>query len=177
VSSRLLPPNATAAERALAETVGRVSDIPVPVGDSWDPQTCPAALLPWLAWALSVDLWGASWSDAIKRQVIAEMMTLHRHRGTPWAVERALIITGAPNARVSEWFEYGGVPYRFKVLVDVAGSDISPDLENSIMHTIDRYKNQRSWLDAIEYSLATEGQVPVLTLGVQFSEVITVYPL
>ena len=42
----LLPPNATALERALASVIARISDVPVPIGDLWNPARCPAPLLP-----------------------------------------------------------------------------------------------------------------------------------
>ena len=59
----------------------------------------------------------------------------------------------------------------------MAGEAVDAKLEANIMHTIERYKNKRSWLDAVEYSLSTEGHVPAWTVGVQFSEIITVFSL
>ena len=47
----ILPPNATALERALADAGARLSDVPVVVRELWNPDACPAAHLPWLAWA------------------------------------------------------------------------------------------------------------------------------
>jgi P2-related tail formation protein len=52
----LLPPNVSGLERALEQASARVGDIPVPIDPLWNPATCPARLLPWLAWALSVGL-------------------------------------------------------------------------------------------------------------------------
>lgn len=174
--SSQLPPNATPQEVALAEAIGRVGDVPVPNGSLWDPATCPAALLPWLAWALSVDVWVADWSDDIKRAVIAESLLLHRRKGTPWAVERALVVAGAPNALVQEWFEYGGQPGYFKVMIDIQGQDISNALEARLLATVNGFKNVRSWLDLLEYSLSAMGAVPSLALGLQSSEIVTIYP-
>ena len=45
----LLPPNAGEMERNLSKAVARLSDIPMMVRKSWNPDTCPAELLPWLA--------------------------------------------------------------------------------------------------------------------------------
>ena len=47
----LLPRNATGAERAIEGATARVGAVPTPFRDLWNPDTCPAALLPWLAWA------------------------------------------------------------------------------------------------------------------------------
>jgi len=177
MSDRLLPPNATDQETALeAAMAARIEAVPVPLGTLWNPRTCPEALLPWLAWALSVDHWDPTWSAGIKRDVIAESIRLHRHKGSPWAVERALVVTGAPNATVEEWFEYGGDPGFFRVRIDIEGEDVSSELEARLLKTIERFKNVRSWLDRIEYNLAVTGAVPVIGCGLQSSEIVTVYP-
>lgn len=58
----LLPPNATELERALELLIdARIGDISTPLRDLWSAENCPEALLPWLAWALSVDQWSADW--------------------------------------------------------------------------------------------------------------------
>jgi len=57
-SANLLPPNATQAERALSQAIV-ARPLPVDITALWDADRCPAALLPWLAWALSVVEWKA----------------------------------------------------------------------------------------------------------------------
>jgi len=57
----LLPPNATALEHAADAAMARIADVNVPIRDLWNPDLCPEALLPWLAWALSVEPWDADW--------------------------------------------------------------------------------------------------------------------
>lgn len=98
----LLPPNATVLERALEAVTVRGSEIPVPVGDTWNPATCPAALLPWLAWSLSVDDWEVEWTDERKREVIAASIAIHRRKGTVWAIRRALQVAGLGDATLIE---------------------------------------------------------------------------
>ena len=51
----LLPHNASPQERAIEAATARLADVPVPLRDLWNPETCPAELLPWLAWAFGVD--------------------------------------------------------------------------------------------------------------------------
>lgn len=53
----LLPPNNTPQERALEATTARISDIPVPLRQLYNPDTCPINLLAWLGWQLSTDSW------------------------------------------------------------------------------------------------------------------------
>ena len=81
--SSLLPPNATTAERALERAITEaVGSIPVPVRELWHADTCPAPLLPWLAAALSVDVWDAAWPEQAKRDAIRASFLVHRHKGT-----------------------------------------------------------------------------------------------
>jgi phage tail P2-like protein len=88
--SELLPPNATALERAVTVAQRHLSELPVDTRHIRNPATCPAPLLPFLAWELSVDEWNPAWGDDVKRRVIAESISVHRRKGTRGAVRRAL---------------------------------------------------------------------------------------
>ncbi|NJR20501.1 MAG: phage tail protein I [Hyphomonadaceae bacterium] len=101
----LLPLNSTTLERAI-ETALKL-DLPVRTGDLWNPQACPAQLLPWLAWALSVDTWDANWPEAIQRRVIANSPAVHRAKGTRAAVIAALDSLMV-KAGIIEWWQPGG---------------------------------------------------------------------
>jgi phage tail P2-like protein len=117
MADHLLPPNATKFEIALSETLERITDIPVPVDTLWDPERCPASHLPWLAWALSVDVWDPAWPEAVKRRMLAASPEIHRLKGTRGAVERALAALGAVT-EITEWFETTpkGTPGTFDVI-------------------------------------------------------------
>lgn len=86
----LLPASSTAWERAVEEAGATFEMLPVPVGDIWNPETCPEHMLPWLAASLSIDLWRAEWPAWKKRQVIRESIQLARIKGTRAALERYL---------------------------------------------------------------------------------------
>ena len=112
--SDLLPQNATAAERALSEAIARVSSVPVVVRQVWNPDACPAEILPWLAWAFSVDEWDPAWTDAQKREVIRQSVKIHSKKGTVEAVKTAVnAIFGT--STVLEWYEFDGEPHTFKI--------------------------------------------------------------
>ena len=117
MSNSLLPPNATLLERNLEHAISAATSIPVTINALWDPDRCPAELLPWLAWAYSVDQWRDGWSEKIKRQTIKEAFVIHQHKGTPFAVQHALNALGI-KTQVSEWWEDGvnGQPGTMKVL-------------------------------------------------------------
>jgi len=119
----LLPPNATPLERALEAVGARIVDISAPA-DIDDPLTCPAELLPWLAWGLSVDTWDADWSEADKRAAVAGSIELHRRKGTRASVEIVLArfdqLIG-----IIEWHETAprGVPHTFDVVIPMVTAD------------------------------------------------------
>ncbi len=100
----LLPPNATPQETAIEAATARIADVPVPNASLWTPATCPAALLPWLAWALSVDEWDGTWPEERQRAVIAASVGVHRRKGTRGAVVAALAAAGYGDATVVERF-------------------------------------------------------------------------
>lgn len=59
-----------------------------------DPANCPAELLPWLAYALSVDVWNDKWPESTKRAVCANSLEMHRFKGTHGGVVDALAALG-----------------------------------------------------------------------------------
>lgn len=55
--SRLLPTGSSPLEVAAAKACAEIEKTPVSIRELWNPDTCPANLLPWLAWSFSVDRW------------------------------------------------------------------------------------------------------------------------
>lgn len=113
----LLPPNSTQLERDLEQVIANAIDIEVHIQDLWDPYKCPFKLLPWLAWAYSVDHWEDSWPEHIKRDVVANSFEIHQHKGTPYALQRALDSLGI-RTNMLEWWEANanGQPGTMKIL-------------------------------------------------------------
>ncbi len=98
----LLPPNATPQERALEAATARLGDVPAPLRDVWNPDTCPAQLLPWLAWAFGVDEWDAAWSDEAKRNTIRNAVAIQRRKGSVWSIKRAIADAGYGDSQLIE---------------------------------------------------------------------------
>ena len=88
--------------------------------------------------------WSLTTSEAERRSLIKNAIELHRHKGTPWAIENALLTIGLV-AQVEEWFEYSGTPGHFRVVLESA--EMSPERTDLILSLINKYKNVRSWLD------------------------------
>ncbi|MDA0782422.1 MAG: phage tail protein I [Proteobacteria bacterium] len=116
MADSILPPNSSKLERDIEELGGkkRIDAVENPVGTLWNPESVPAKILPYLAWALSVDTWEDDWSDEIKRLVIASSVEVHRKKGTVGAVKKAIAATGI-DVEFFEWFENGGTPHTFSI--------------------------------------------------------------
>ena len=163
----LLPPNAADQERAIDLAIARLENIPAPLRTLWRPDECHSDLLPWLAWALSVDEWSDSWSDAVKRTAIAASMALHSTKGTPYAVKAALEMVGFTNVLIQEGaLNFYTAEYSYDGEIDY-GSDTTwplftvhlnagrPNAETValIRRMIDKYKNSRSVLENLNYAV------------------------
>ena len=88
--SRLLPTGSSPLEIAAAKACAEIEKTPVSIRELWNPDTCPANLLPWLAWAFSVDRWDEKWPEATKRAVIRDAYFIHCHKGTVGAIRRVV---------------------------------------------------------------------------------------
>lgn len=92
-----------------------------------------------------------SWYDydfqlETKRRVIAAAFSVLRHLGTAGAMKTAICAIW-PDSTVEEWFEYGGDPYYFRVLLNANEPGQEPIAFDKIDKTVQLYKNERSWLE------------------------------
>jgi len=119
----LLPPNATPLERAFDRLVAqRLGAIETALRDFWSAERCPEAMLPWLAWALSVDQWDPAWPLRIRRARVAAAIAVHRRKGTLAAVRDAIASLGGLIS-VREWFQTDppGEPHTFALTAALSG--------------------------------------------------------
>lgn len=172
----LLPKNATEQELALEAATARLENIPVPIGDLWNPDKCPVELLPWLAWAMSVDYWNDTWTEQQKRQVVKSSYQVHARKGTIGALREALQAVGF-KLSVIEWFNDTpqGAPYTFKIEVEATGRMLENPVYDEIEKIVEVTKNVRSHLSQIIAVATTQG-VAAAHFAVQISEEITVVP-
>ncbi|MDR7101459.1 phage tail protein I [Croceicoccus sp. BE223] len=122
---QILPPNATTLEKALEMLIGaRVGAIGAPLRDIWSPWDCPEDLLPWLAWALSIDSWDATWPLRIRRARIAAAIAVQRRKGTTRSIQDVVASFGG-HVVMREWFEQDppGEPHTFTLTVSISGND------------------------------------------------------
>lgn len=172
----LLPPNATDLERALDLASASLGEIPVQVREVWNPDTCPAELLPWLAWAFSVDEWQDDWTESERREVIKSSLYVHKKKGTLAALKRAVAPLGYI-IRVIEWFEESpqGVPYTFRLEVAVTDKGVNETIYQQLERLIQTYKNVRSQMLKLTIKAEVTGRA-FFAAGLMSGIDTTVYP-
>ncbi|EBG7759403.1 phage tail protein I, partial [Salmonella enterica] len=82
MNNDLLPPSASGFMRSTEQASTRLDAIPVDLRKLWNSDECPVALLPYLAWALSVDRWDKNWPEETKRKTIKASWEIHQKKGT-----------------------------------------------------------------------------------------------
>lgn len=142
----LLPPNSTALERAVEQLQARSATVAVPLRELWNPDTCPAPLLPWLAWTLSLDGWQPYWPESIKRSRIRMAVEIQRRKGTAKSV-RDVVRSFGSSLALREWWqtEPMGEPHTFDVTLTL-GSGVPKTIEyqNDVIAELERTKPVRS---------------------------------
>lgn len=174
MNSTLLPPSSTAWMRSTEAATARLSGITVAIRTLWTPTTCPVDLLPYLAWALSVDRWDKDWPAERKIAVIQRSYWLHRRKGTRAAVRRVIEDMGF-SATFAEWFDVGDQPGTFRLEVDVNEIGITPKTLDELNRLIGDAKPVSRHLSQMTISARSSG---VVWAGVVLfdGEEISVYP-
>ena len=70
---------------------------------------------------------------------------------------RVLEILGL-NGKVSEWFEYGGLPYHFRISVEMNDKAFDETTEQSLLDLITANKNVRSHLESLIINLISSAE-------------------
>lgn len=156
----LLPPNATAGERAL-ETAMRAGIDLSAVGTLWNPETCPADVLPFLAWGLAISHWDVDWSEAEKRAAVAGAIPFHQIKGTRGAVEEVLA-RFHPLLTIVEWWQANPrrTPHTFEVRAPagpggIDASFLTAQTAEAIIRDVAAAKALRSHFDFV-HTLETQ---------------------
>lgn len=153
----LLPPNATRLENHIEALTQRQEAMPPNFEKIWQADTCPVELLPWLAWALSVDEWDANWPEAQKRKTITDSAFIHKHKGTRAAVERAL--SALPfSTTLLEWFEQQPPSNPYTFLIQTTPTELNVQDAATLIRLVNAAKNLRSHY-VLEADVYVEGTV------------------
>lgn len=134
----LLPGNTTELERNAAAALAQIERVPVPLRTLCNPDTCPVELLPYLAWAFSVDRWSPSWPERAKRSAIKQAYFIHAHKGTIGALRRVVEPLGYL-IECKEWWEEQppGTPGTFRLLIGVLDTGITDEMYQELTWLLD----------------------------------------
>lgn len=176
MAARLLPGNASELERNAAQALAQIERVPVPLRDLWSPDTCPVELLPYLAWAFSVDRWSPAWPESAKRAAIRSAYFIHSRKGTIGALRRVVEPLGYL-IEVREWWEEmpAGVPGTFRLLIGVLDTGIDEAMYQELSFLIDDAKPLSRHLIGLAIGLETRGRTYLGAAAID-GEVVTVYP-
>lgn len=173
---QLLPGNATPLERQAAQALAQIQRVPIHLRQLCNPDTCPVELLPYLAWAFSVDRWDSKWTEAAKRSAIRSSHYIHSRKGTIGALRRVVEPLGYL-IEVLEWWQTTpeGVPGTFALKVGVLDTGITEEMYLELTWLIDDAKPLTRHLTGLAISLETQGAINI-GVAVYEGDVIDVYP-
>lgn len=106
-----------------------------------------------LAWQFHMDWYVASADIDTKRRLIKSAFKVHKSKGTPYAVEQ-VIQDMFGDGYVTEWFEYGGDPFNFKVIT--TNPSVTAELANQFNMVVNAVKRRSTVLEQIIISLSAE---------------------
>ncbi|MCT8472077.1 phage tail protein I [Chromohalobacter canadensis] len=154
--SDLFPPNSTPLERAAAEALAEIERVPVPLRKLWNPDDCPARLLPYLAWAFSVDRWDPEWSESAKRDVIKSSFYIHRRKGTISALRRVVEQLGYL-LEIVEWWQTDppGPRGTFDLRIGVLDTGITEEMFTELERLIADAKPLTRHITGLDITLST----------------------
>lgn len=174
MNKQLLPNNSSALEVAAAQALAQMVEIPVPLRDLIDPYKCPLPLLPYLAWAYSVDYWDSDWSEESKREAVAAAYFVHLHKGTFGAVKRVVEPLGY-SIQMSEWWQTGDRRGTFRLEIGVQGKGITDEMYFELERLINDAKPRSRHLIGLSINLESKGHSYIAAAAYSGDE-LTIYP-
>lgn len=175
-AQQLLPGNSTLLERKAAQALAQIQRVTIPLRQLCNPDTCPLEILPYLAWAFSVDRWDSNWTEAAKRSAIRSSHFIHSRKGTIGALRRVVEPLGYL-IEVLEWWQTNplGVPGTFAIKVGVLETGITEEMYQELTWLIDDARPVTRHLTGLAISLETTGMLNIFA-SVYEGDEIDVYP-
>ena len=176
ITSHLLPIGSTALEKRAAEILKSAVENPIITAELINPDRCLAHLLPYLAWAFSVDKWDESWSEEVKRIAIKQSYFVHKHKGTIAAVKRVIEPIGYL-VELKEWFQTQpqGKAGTFSLTVEVPESGLNEQTYNELVRLVNDVKPVSRHLSQLAIAISPTGLLNTF-IAQQEGEIITIYP-
>lgn len=174
MNNSLLPPSSGSWIRYTEAGTARLSGITVALRTLWAPMACPVDLLPYLAWALSVDRWDKGWPAERKIAAIQKSYWLHRRKGTRAAVRRVVEDMGF-SATFAEWFDVGDEPGTFRLEVDVNEVGLTQKTFSELNRLIDDAKPVSRHMAQFSIAAKVNGDIHIGSASFA-GEIISIYP-
>ncbi|MBH3422858.1 phage tail protein I [Pseudomonas gessardii] len=175
-AQHLLPSNSTQLERDAAVALAQIRRVPIPIRLLWNPDLCPLAVLPYLAWSFSVDRWDSTWSESTKRAAIHAAYYIHSRKGTIGALRRVVEPLGYLIEIIEWWQDVPvGIPGTFKLKVGVLDTGITEEMYQELTFLIDDAKPRSRHLTGLAISLETTGSF-YIGACVNEGDELSVYP-
>ncbi len=121
----------------------------------------PEELIDILAYDMHVDWYDYSFPLNVKKAVLKSSVKVHKKMGTKYAVETALKAL-YPKSKIEEWFEYGGEPYHFRVILNAENENIQISMKD-MEKEIQMYKRLSAHLDSINIERVKKASIFVAT--------------
>lgn len=136
-----------------------------------DIDSLPESVLDILAHDFKVDWYDGNYSVETKREIIKSCFEVHRQLGTKGAFLEALRSIH-PNSDIEEWFEYGGNPHYFRIILDVTNQN-EPINHTGLINSVEPFKRLTARLEPtpITYKLSTK--IKIKACAVRAQEVIS----
>lgn len=116
-------------------------------------QSMPERVMDMLAVELRTPAYNENYSIKVKRALIEGSLLFYTQMGTPAAVER-IIETIFGSGYISEWWEYNGSPYHFKV--HTTNPEINSEDVEEFKRVLGAVKRLSAWLDEIVLELSAQ---------------------
>lgn len=172
----LLPNGASKLEQRAAAILKSAVENPIVIADLINPDKCPVHLLPYLAWAFSVDKWDENWSEEVKRIAIKQSFFIHKHKGTIASVRRVVEPIGYL-IELKEWFntQPQGKAGTFSLTIEVPESGLTEQTYNELVRMVNDVKPVSRHLTQLAIAISPTGALNVFA-GLQEGEIMTIYP-
>lgn len=172
----LLPSNATPLEHQAASALAQIQRVPIPLRQLYNPDHCPLALLPYLAWAFSVDRWDSQWPESAKRSAIRSAYYIHSRKGTLGSLRRVVEPLGFV-IDVVEWWQTLPLGPRatFALNISVSETGITEQMYQELTWLIDDAKPLTRHLISLDIILETHVDTHT-TIALDDGDEIDVYP-
>lgn len=128
-------------------------------------EALPEELVDILAYDLHIDWYDYSFSLEEKRSLLKNSIKVHKKIGTKYAVEKVLQ-SFCPGSRVEEWFEYGGRPNYFRIMLNMDKKEMTAKNNKEyevylekILSGIRMYKRLTARLDEIHFEKRVRGRL------------------